>query len=190
MLPGSQNFLSMLGTGSLGDYLGVPTRNAGNEATLTATVSQCSPNAMYIYSPSATLQEVVSGLLSGTVPSRNCGRSVGDSDGRSQCASFSISLSGYNDAMVSYKVTIGIAKSNGKDLSSYSGAVVFYSGSSTPVRSENVTFVWNDKTSLYETTVSYNDAQYSEIVPVILTAPGIASSSYWTVGSNVSSAVS
>ncbi len=189
LLPSSQTFAKMLGTGSLGDYLGVPTRNAGNEVSLTATVSQCNANSILAYGPSNSLNDVVSALLSGSSLSSNCGRSFGDSDGRTQCASFSISLSGYNDAMRSYKVTIGIPKSNGKDLNSFSGSVIFYSGDSTPVRSEDVDFVWNSSISMYETSVSYKDKQYSKIVVVLTTAPGVASSSYWIVGTNVASAI-
>nr|DAV15427.1 MAG TPA: Major capsid protein [Microviridae sp.] len=189
VLPGPQTFASMLGTGSLGDYLGVPTRNAGNEVALTTAVSQCAANSITVYGPSNSLQDVVSRLLSGSSLTSNCGRSFGDSDGRTQCASFSVSISGYNDAMRSYKVSIGIPKANGKDLDSYSGSVVFYSGDSTPVRSEDVSFVWNSNTSMYEASVSYDDAQFSKIVVVLATAPGVASSSYWIVGTNVSSAV-
>jgi hypothetical protein len=189
ILSGSQNFASMLGTGSLGDYLGVPTRNAGNEVSLTTSVNQCSNNSMYVYGPSNTLTDVVSALLSGSNLSKTCSLTFGNSDGRFQCASFSISFSGYNDAMRSYKATIGIAKANGKDLDSYSGSVIFRSGSAVPVRSEDVKFVWNSNTSMYETSISYNDSQFSSVVVVISTAPGVASSSSWTIGTNACSAV-
>ena len=189
LLPGSRNFAAMLGTGSLGDYLGVPTRNAGNEVSLTAKVSQCAANSMNVYGPSNTLQDVVSGILSGSAPSKTCALTFGDSDGRNQCAGFSIDISGYNNAMRSYKVNIGVAKANGKDLNSYSGAVIFYSSDSVPVRSEYVDFVWNGKTSMYETSVSYDDMQFSRIYPIVFTAPGVASSSFWTVGSNTASAI-
>nr|DAF86162.1 MAG TPA: Major capsid protein [Microviridae sp. cttoc6] len=189
LLPSSQNFTSMLGTGSLGDYLGVPTRNAGNEVTLTTSVDQCSLNSMIVYGPSNSLQDVVSGLLSGSGLVKNCGRSFGDSDGRDQCASFSFSISGYNDSMRSYKVTAGIPKTNGKDKNSYSGAFIFYSGASSPVRSEDVKFVWNADTSMYEASVTFSDAQFSDVTVVISTASGVASSSYWIIGTNVASAV-
>lgn len=189
LLPGSQNFASMLGTGSLGDYLGVPTRNVGNKVSLKTTVSQCGSNSMNVYGPSNTLTDIVSGILSGSSLSKSCSLTFGNSDGRNQCAGFSIDVSGYNDAMRSYEISIGIAKANGKDLNSYSGAVIFYKGTSTPVRSVNVTFVWNDKTSKYETSVSYDDAQYSRIYVIISTSPGVASSSLWTVGTNVASGV-
>lgn len=188
LLPGSQNFAAMLGTGSLGDYLGIPTRNVGSKVSLNASVSQCGSNSMNVYSPSDTLQDVVSGILSGSAPSKNCSLTFGNSDGRNQCAGFSIDISGYNDAMRSYKVNIGIAKANGKDLNSYSGAVIFYDGTSSPVRSENVTFVWNDKTSKYEVSVSYSDRQFTRIYSIVSTAPGIASSSLWTIGANTASA--
>lgn len=189
LLPGSQNFASMLGTGSLGDYLGVPTRNVGNEVSLKTSVSQCDANSMNVYGPSNTLQELVSSILSGSSPSKTCGLSFGNSDGRKQCAGFSIDISGYNNAMSSYKITVGIAKANGKDLDSYSGAIIFYSGSSTPVRSVDAKFVWNSKTSKYEASVSYDDAQFSRIYTIISTAPGVASSSLWLAGTNTASAV-
>ena len=187
LLPNSQNFKKMFGTGSLGDYLGVPTRNAGNETPLSATVSQCNSDSMYIYSPTTTLDEVVSGLLSGKTPSKSCSLTFGDSDGRLQSASFLITFSGYNDAMRSYKLTVGIARGNGKDLDSYKGAIVYNKTASSSVRSENVVFTWNSKTSMYETTVSF-DTQYHSVFAVISTAPGLASSSRWIIGKNVASA--
>lgn len=189
LLPGPQNFASMFGTGSLGDYLGIPTRNAGNEVSLTTSVKQCSSNSMRVYGPSNTLKDVVSSILSGSSLTYTCSLTFGDSDGRNQCAGCFVDISGYNDAMRSYKVTIGIAKANGKDLDSYSGAVIFYSGESTPIRSENVKFTWNKKTSMYETIVPYNDAQFSRVYFIISTAPGVASSSFWTIGRNTASTV-
>nr|DAX08451.1 MAG TPA: Major capsid protein [Microviridae sp.] len=187
LLPSSQNFEKMFGTGSLGDYLGVPTRNAGNETPLSASVAQCSSKSMYVYGPASTLDDVVSGLLSNKVPARSCALTFGDSDGRLQCASFLVSFSGYNDAMRSYKLTVGIAKDNGKDLDSYAGAIVYNTSSTTSVRSEPVVFTWNKDTSKYEATVSF-DTQYHSAFVVISTAPGIASSSFWTIGTNVASA--
>ena len=188
LLPGPQNFATMLGTGSLGDYLGVPTRNTGNEVPLTVDVHQCGSNSMHVYGPSNTLNDIVSDILSNTTPSSTCALSFGNSDGRNQCASFSLSFSGYNDAMRSYKTTIGIKKANGKDLNSYSGALVYFTSSTTPVRSENVTFTWNKKTSMYETTASF-DVQYHSVLVVLSTAPGIASTSLWMFGVNTASAV-
>lgn len=188
LLPSPQSFATMLTTGSLGDYLGVPTRNAGNEVKLAVNVSQCASNSMYAYGPSNTLSDVVSGILSGNSLNRTCSLSIGNSDGRNQSASFALSFSGYNDAMRSYKVTVGIAKANGKDLDSYPGAIVYFK-SSTPVRSDNVTFTWNKETSKYETTVSF-DVQYDSAYVVISTAPGIAGSSLWQFGANTASAVS
>ena len=143
---------------------------------------------MRVYSPSVTLQEVVSSILSGSEPNSNCALSFGNSDGRLQVASFGVNLSGYNDAMRSYRLTIGIKKANGKDLDSYSGSVVFASSGSTYERSENVLFVWNESSSLYEATVSFNDLQYSSVKVLIQTAPGIASSSLWLFGTNTASA--
>ena len=189
LLPGSANFLSMLGTGSLGDYLGVPTRNAGNEVALTSTVAQCASNSMKVYSPSVTLQEAVSSIMRGSEPTSNCGLSFGNSDGRLQVASFGVNFSGYNDAMRSYKLVIGVKKANGKDLDSYSGAVLFATSSSTYSRSENVTFVWNESAGLYEATILFDDSQYSSVKVLIQTSPGIASSSLWQFGKNVSSLV-
>lgn len=187
LLPSSQTFKDMFVTGSLGDYLGVPTRNAGNEVALSASVVQCNSKSMYTYGPSNTLDDVVSGILSGKTPPRSCSLTFGNSDGRLQCASFQVSLSGYNDAMSSYKLTVGVAKANGKDLNSYVGAIIYNTSESTSVRSENVVFTWNSATSMYEATVSF-DTQYSSVFVVISTAPGIASSSYWTIGTNVASA--
>ena len=88
------------------------------------TYNECSSNSMQVFSPSLNLQEAVSSFLSGSIPSSTCVLSFGNSDGRNQVASFGINLSGYNDAMVSYKLTIGIKKANGKDKNSYSGALV------------------------------------------------------------------
>lgn len=189
LLPGSANFLNMLGTGSLGDYLGVPTRNVGNEVVLTSKVVQCASNSMRVYGPSASLQEVISSTLSGSEPSSNCGLSFGNSDGRLQVASFGINLSGYTDAMRSYKLVIGVKKANGKDLDSYSGAVLFATSSSTYSRSENVTFVWNASTNLYEAIVHFDDYQFSSVKVLVQTSPGIASSSLWQFGVNSSSLV-
>ena len=163
LLPNSKSFKEMFSTGSLGDYLGVPTRNVGNEISLSTSVVQCGSKSMYVYGPSTTLDDVVSGLLSGRVPSRSCSLTFGNSDGRLQCASFLVSFSGYNDAMRSYKLTVGIAKANGKDLDSYVGAIVYNTSESTSVRSENVVFTWNSATSMYETTVSF-DAQYHSVL--------------------------
>lgn len=187
LLPNSQGFKEMFATGSLGDYLGVPTRNAGNETSLSTSVVQCASNSMYVYSPSDTLDDVVSGFLAGKTRPRSCGLTFGNSDGRLQCASFLVNLSGYNEAMRSYKLTIGVAKANGKDLDSYVGAIVYNTSDTVSVRSENVVFTWNKTTSKYEATVSF-DTQYHSVFAVISTAPGIASSSYWTVGVNVASA--
>lgn len=189
LLPGSSNFSSMLGTGSLGDYLGVPTRNAGNEVSLTVSPSQCGSNSMEVFSPSVTLQEAVSAFLSNAVPSSNCGLSFGNSDGRKQVAYFKIDVSGYNDAMRSYKLTVGIKKANGKDRDSYAGAVVFSSGSGVYERSADVVFVWNKTTSLYESTFSFDNKQYSSLFVFLETAPGIASSSLWQFGTNTASGV-
>lgn len=189
LLPGSQNFATMLGTGSLGDYLGVPTRNAGNEVSLTANVSQCASNSMGVYSPSNTLQDIIASTLSGSEPSSNCALSFGNSDGRLQVAFFAVDLSGYNDAMRSYRLVIGIKKANGKDLNSYSGSILFGSSSSTYVKSQDVTFVWNEATSFYETSVSFDDAQYPIVKVLLETAPGIAGSSLWQFGVNSASAV-
>ena len=189
LLPGSSNFSSILGTGSLGDYLGVPTRNAGNEVALATSVVQCAASSMKVYSPSYTLQEIISSNLAGKDPNNNCGLSLGDSDGRSQVASFGVGLSGYNDAMRSYRLTICLRKTNGKDLNSYSGAVLLGTSNSSYKRSENVTFVWNEKSSLYETTISFSDAQYSYIKVFLQTAPGIAGSSLWQFGTHTATAV-
>lgn len=189
LLPGSQNFAAMLGTGSLGDYLGIPTRNSGNEVALASTVAQCAANSMRVYSPSVTLQEAISSILSGAEPSSNCALSFGNSDGRLQVASFGVNLSGYNDAMRSYKLVISVKKANGKDLNSYSGAVLFSSSGSTYLRSENVTFVWNEATKLYESVVLFDDRQYSSVKVLVQTSPGIASSSLWQFGENRSSLV-
>ena len=188
LLLGSSSFSSMLGTGSLGDYLGIPTRNAGNEVSLTAEVGQCGSNSMQVFSPEVTLQEVASGYLSGSVPNSNCSLSFGNSDGRTQVASFAVNLTGYKDVMRSYKLTVGIKKANGKDKDSYSGIIVFSSGTVFD-KGENVTFVWNESTSLYETTVSFSDKQYSSVRVLLQTEPGIASSSLWLFGTNSASAV-
>lgn len=189
ILSGPQNFASMLGTGSLGDYLGVPTRNAGNEVSLTSVPAQCGSNSMRVYSPENSLQEVISSIMSGSEPSSTCSLSFGNSDGRFQVASFGINLSGYNDAMRSYRLVIGIKKANGKDLDSYAGTILYATSSTAYKRSEDVTFVWNKDTSLYETTVSFDDYQYSSVKVLLQTAPGIASSSLWQFGENTSSAV-
>ena len=188
LLPGPQNFATTLGTGSLGDYLGVPTRNAGNEVSLTANVIQCAKNSMETFSPSVTLQEAISSFMSGSIPNHTCSLSIGNSDGRNQVAYFDVHLQGYNDAMRSFKLTIGIKKANGKDKDSYAGSVVFSSASKVYDRFENVTFVWNDSTSLYETTVSFSDKQYPYVWVLLETAPGIASSSLWQFGANAASA--
>lgn len=189
LLLNSKNFASMLGTGSLGDYLGVPSRNAGNEVSIATNPIQCGDNSMSVFSPSVTLQEAINGFLSGSVPSFNCNLSFGNSDGRIQSAFFAINLAGYNDAMCSYKLTIGIKKANGKDKESYAGAVVFSSASGVYDRFENVVFVWNESASLYEATVSFNDKQYSSVRVLLQTEPGIAGSSLWLFGKNTSSAV-
>ena len=188
LLAGSQNFASMLGTGSLGDYLGVPTRNAGNEVPLTATVSQCGNNSMQVFGPSNTLQDIVDSLKSGARPSTTCSLSFGNSDGRRQVAYFVINLSGYNDAMTSYKLTIGIKKANGKDKDSYAGTIVLGSSSSSYESFLPVNFVWNESTSLYEATISFEDKQYTYAWALLETAPGIASSSLWQFGTNTASA--
>lgn len=189
LLPGSTSFASMLGTGSLGDYLGVPTRNAGNQVSLTSSVKACSGNSMDVYGPSNTLQDVVETFMQGSRPSSTCSLSMGDSDGRRQCASFLINLSGYNDAMRSYRVTIGIKKANGKDLESYSGSILFSSASNVYDYNEDVTFVWNASTSFYEATINFSAAQYSSLRVILQTAPGIAGSSLWHFGSNTASAL-
>lgn len=189
LLPGSSNFSSMLGTGSLGDYLGIPTRNTGNEVSLNAVAAQCESNSMRVYSPSVSLQEVVSSNLSGSDPSSKCSLSFGDSDGRLQVATFRVSLSGFTDVMRSYRLTIGVPKANGKDLDSYSGSVLFGTSASSYSKSRDVTFVWNKVTSLYEATVSFDDYQYSSIKVFVQTAPGIASSSLWQFGTVTASAV-
>lgn len=188
LLPGSTNFDVMLGTGSLGDYLGVPTRNSGNEVSLSASSFQCDRNSMRVFSPEVTLHEVSSSFLSGTIPSTNCLLSFGNSDGRRQVAYFEVRLSGYNDAMVSYKLTVGIQKTNGKDKASYAGAIAFSAASGVYERFENVVFVWNEATSLYETTISFSDKQYSSVGVLLETAPGVASSSLWQFGKNTASA--
>jgi hypothetical protein len=187
LLPGSQSFASMLGTGSLGDYLGVPTRNAGNEVALTTNIILCANNSMKVYGPSNTLQDVVQSCLSGSEPSATCLLSSGDSDGRFQCSSFAVNLSGYNNVMSSYEVTVGIKKANGKDLNSYSGSILFSSSLNTYDYNEDVSFVWNKSTSMYETTVRFN-SQYSSIRVVLQTAPGVAGSSLWQFGLNTASA--
>ena len=189
LLPGSSNFKDMLGTGSLGDYLGIPTRNAGNEVPLTTTVFQCDNNSMRVFSPSVTLQEAISAFLSGSIPSVTCALSFGNSDGRKQVSYFNVNLSGYVDAMTSYKLTVGIKKANGKDKESYSGAILFSSASNVYNKSENVVFVWNKATSLYEATVSFKDKQYSSVSVLLETAPGVASSSLWQFGKNTASAL-
>lgn len=189
LLPGPSNFSSMLGTGSLGDYLGVPTRNAGNEVVITSKVVQCDTNSMSVYSPSVSLQEVISSIMSGSEPPRTCALAFGDSDGRLQVASFGIDLSGYTDAMRSYKLVIGVRKANGKDLDSYSGAILFANSSSSYSRFENITFVWNSSTNLYEAIVTFNDYQYPSVKVLVQTSPGIASSSLWQFGENGSSFV-
>lgn len=189
LLPGSTNFSTMLGTGSLGDYLGVPTRNVGNEASLSTSVFQCDKNSARVFSPSVTLSEATSAFLSGSIPSATCALSFGNSDGRRQVSYFSVNLSGYNNAMSSYKLTVGIKKANGKDKASYAGAIVFSSASNVYDRFQDVVFNWNSTTSLYETTISFDDKQYSSVAVLLETAPGIASSSLWQFGVNTSSAV-
>lgn len=190
ILPASTSFASMLGTGSLGDYLGVPTRNAGNQVSLVSSGVQCSNNSMSVYSPSLSLSEIVNSYLSGSEPSSTCSLAFGNSDGRLQVSSYAIELSGYNDAMRSYRLTIGIKKANGKDLSSYSGSILFSTSSSKPVYeyNEDVSFVWNSDTSMYETSVSFN-SQYSYVRVLLQCSPGIAGSSLWQFGLNTSSAV-
>lgn len=189
ILSSSQSFASMFGTGSLGDYLGIPTRNVGNEVSLTADVIQCSANSMQVFSPSVTLQEAITSFLSGSVPSNTCALSFGNSDGRYQVAYFGINLSGYKEGMSSYKLSIGIKKANGMDKDSYTGAVIFASSSVAYDRAVPVNFVWNKSTSLYETTVSFDDKQYPSVRVLLQTAPGIASSSFWQFGANVASAL-
>lgn len=189
ILPGSHNFSTILGTGSLGDYLGVPTRNVGNEVSLTAKVVQCSNNSMLVFGPSTTLLDAVSGFLSGKIPNNNCSLSFGDSDGRLQVAFFNVDLSGYNDAMSSYKLTVGIKKANGKDKDSYSGNIIFLTSSNTFENSQDVVFTWNESTSLYETTISFSNKQYTSVRVLLQTAPGVAGSSKWLFGVNTASAV-
>nr|DAF19495.1 MAG TPA: Major capsid protein [Microviridae sp.] len=188
LLPSSSSFKKMLGTGSLGDYLGVPTRNAGNEVSLTATPSQCGSNSMKVFSPSISLGEAVSLTMSGSPLSSTCSLSFGDSGGRTQVACFDVNLSGYKDVMRSYRLTVGIGKANGKDKLSYSGAILFSSGSNVYDRFENVVFTWNAATSLYESSVSFHDKQYSSVLVFLESAPGIAGSSFWTFGKNTASA--
>ena len=89
--------------------------------------------------------------------------------------------------MRSYKLTVGIKKANGKDKDSYAGAIIFSSASDVYDRLEHVTFVWNKDTSLYETTIPFNDKQYSSVAVLLETAPGIASSSLWQFGLNTAS---
>lgn len=189
ILPGSQNFNAMLGTGSLGDYLGVPTRNVGSTVSLAAKVNQCGTNSMIVFSPSVSLREAVSGFLSGKIPNNTCSLSFGNSDGRSQVAFFGVDLSGYNNAMRSYKLTVGIKKSNGKDKDSYSGAVLFMTAANVFEEPQDVVFTWNKDTLLYETTISFDKKQYSSVRILLQTAPGIASSSLWLFGANTASAV-
>lgn len=188
LLPGSSSFSSMFGTGSLGDYLGVPTRNVGNEVPLTCKVSQCAANSMKVYSPSVTLQDATTSLMSGSEPSSNCALSFGNSDGRLQVASFDISLSGYNNAMRSYQLHIGIKKANGKDLNSYSGSILFALSGNTYKFYRNITFYWNSTTSLYEAHLTFNE-KYTSIKVLLQTSPGIASSSLWQFGQNTASAL-
>lgn len=188
LLPGSSSFSSMLGTGSLGDYLGVPTRNVGNEVSLTSKVRQCGSNSMKVYSPSVTLQEAVTSIKAGSEPSSTCALSFGNSDGRLQVASFDIDLSGYNNAMRSYQLRLGIKKANGKDLASYSGSILFAASGSTYKFSRDVTFKWNSTTSLYEVGITFNE-QYSSVKVLLQTAPGVASSSLWQFGQNTASAL-
>ena len=127
---------------------------------------------MRVYSPEVSLQEAISSLLSGSEPSSTCSLSFGNSDGRLQVSSFDIDLSGYSDAMRSYKLVIGIRKANGKDLNSYSGAVLFSTSVSTYSRSQNVTFVLNESTKLYETIVYFDDNQYSSVKVLLQASPG------------------
>lgn len=188
LLPGSSSFSSMFGTGSLGDYLGVPTRNVGNEVPLTCKVSQCAANSMKVYSPSVTLQDATTSLMSGSEPSSNCALSFGNSDGRLQVASFDISLSGYNDAMRSYQLHIGIKKANGKDLNSYSGSILFALSGNTYKFYRNITFYWNPTTSLYGAHLTFKE-KYTSIKVLLQTSPGIASSSLWQFGQNTASAL-
>lgn len=179
ILPGPSNFSTMLGTGSLGDYLGVPTRNAGNEVPLTAVASQCGSNSMLVYGPSNSLSDIISSYLSGSSVSSFCSLSVGNSDGRRQVFAFTFKISGYNDAMRSYSVTLGVKKANGKDLDSYSGSIILNSAPSVPIRSINVTFTWNSKTGQYESSFVFDDSQFSDFSVFIETAPGVAGSSLW-----------
>lgn len=188
LLPGSQNFATMLGTGSLGDYLGVPTRNVGNQVPLTSSITVCSKDSMKVFSPSNTLQDVVQSYLSGSELSSVCATSFGNSDGRLQCSSFIVNLSGYNDAMKSFTATIGIKKANGKDLDSYSGSVLFSSASGVYDYDETLKFVWNKATSMYEATFHFS-SQYSSIRVILQTAPGRAGSSLWLFGTNTASVV-
>ena len=126
--------------------------------------------------------------LVNVIPDATCSLSFGDSDGRLQVASFDIELSGYNDAMRSYRITVGIKKANIHTLDSYSGAVLFAKGNSF-YRSEDITFTWNESTSLYETTISFDDFQYSKVRILLQTAPDIAGTSLWMFGKNTASAV-
>ena len=189
ILPGPRNFATMLGTGSLGDYLGVPTRNAGTEVSLTTNVVQNAENTMLVFSPSVTLQEASSSFLANSVPRTTTALAFGDSDGRKQVAYFGVVLQGYNDAMRSYKLTIGIKKANGKDKDSYPGSIVFSSAKDVYNRFENVNFVWDSSTSSYVTTIHFSDKQYSAVRVLLQTEPGIAGSSLWQFGSNTASAV-
>lgn len=188
LLPGSANFSSMFGTGSLGDYLGVPTRNVGSEVSLTTAVRQCTSKSMKVYSPLATLQEVISSIKSGSELNSTCSVSVGSSEGRLQVASFDIGLSGYNDAMQSYQLTINIKKANGKDLNSYSGAVLFGKSENSLTFSRDVTFYWNSTTSSYSARLTFKD-QYTSVKVLLQTAPGIAGSSLWLFDTNTASAL-
>lgn len=189
LLPNSQTFARMLGTGSLGDYLGVPTRNSGNQVPLTTKVVVCANNSMTVFGPSNTLQDVVESFMSGSPLSSSCGLSLGSSDGRLQCSSFYINLSGYNDAMRSYKVTIGLKKSNGKDLDTYPGSILFSPSEGIYDYSQDVNYVWNASTSMYETTITFDSAQYSSLCVILQTCPGIAGSSFWSFGMPTASAI-
>ena len=100
LLPGPTNFNTMFGTGSLGDYLGVPTRNAGNEVSIKASIFQCDSNSMRVLSPLTSLQEATSSFLSGHLPSANCLLTSGDSDGRRQVSYFTVTLFNTNSQFI------------------------------------------------------------------------------------------
>ena len=64
--------------------------------------------------------------------------------------------------MRSYSVALGVKKANGKDLDSYSGSIVLNSAPSVPVRSIDVTFIWNSETNQYESSFVFDDLQFSD----------------------------